>query len=192
MNIALSAEKILIVVSILAAIVLLSFLIVHMKKRQRKRELLELAENRRREEALDAVISNGTSTREDKYFESVPYEVDYSKSAAKAEKTVPKVMVQLIEHNELSIRKHMLSLDKSIRIGSSENDNTIVLQAADSMQCELFAYKDGVFLRNLGKKNRTVLKRGKKNVFAEENGMKLQNQDQIIIGNTYFDITILR
>lgn len=185
-------EKILIAGSLLVIIVLFIMLIIHVKQRHKKQNLLELAENRRREEALDAVISNGRNPKDDRFFGSVPYEVDYSQTAGKSGKAVSKMMVQLVEHNELSIRKHMLSLDKPIRIGSKESLNTVICSSADDMQCELFAYKGGVFLRNLGENNRTVLRRKKKNVFAEENGLRVQNQDQIVIGNTYFDITILK
>ena len=46
-------------------------------------------------------------------------------------------------------------------------------------------------MRDIGEKHITVLKRKKKKVYAEENGLRLLTGDRLILGKIFFDVAII-
>lgn len=182
----------------LSTVILLFLLISLMKrlyqKRTRLKELRQQAQDRQREEKLDAILRNPQADAAQGISGSVPYEVDYSQEkkqtglAAGGKETR---MLQMTEHNVLSSRKHMLSLEKPIHIGSGVEGNMIVVPDVSPCQCEIFQYKGGVYLKETGEKQMIVLQRKKKKVYAERKGIRLQTGDRIILDKVSFDVTIL-
>lgn len=183
---------------ITAAVILFLLIIYFAKKLYRKhayqKELKQQAQDRQREEKLDAILRNPQNNGAQVVSESVPYEVDYSQEKRQAGDTTGGQeirMLQLTEHNALSKRKHMLSLEKTINIGSGTEGNAIVVPNVCPRQCEIFQYKGGVYLRETGEEQLTVLQRKEKKVYAERKGIRLQTGDRIILDKVSFDITIL-
>lgn len=184
-----------IVMATVVAFLLSCVSILILKKRAKKKQLRQLAEDRKRDEMLDVVLLNAQKGNAQAVAESIPYEVDYMKGGKESTdfsgKKNNQVMIHLVEHNELSQRKHIISPGKGICIGSSAEGNVIVISEISAHQCEIFKYKGKIYLRDIGEKHITVLKRKKKMVYAEENGIRLQTGDKIILGKIYFDVAII-
>jgi len=183
------------IIIIVAIVLLLSISIALLKKRVKKKQLRQLAEDRKRDEMLDVVLLNSQTGSVQTTVESIPYEVDYMKGGRESKscnnKKGSQVMLQMVEHSELSQRKHIISPDKGICIGSSAEGNAIVISELCAHQCEIFKYDGKIYLRDIGEKHITVLKRKKKMVYAEGNGIRLHTGDRIILGKTYFDVAII-
>lgn len=180
----------------IVAVIVLTLLIRLIKKARKKKELRIIAEDKMREDMLDGMIQNSYAGKNSIKNISVPYEVDYSQANQKSNRLAPEnrscFALQLIEHNQLSMRKHMVNLEKSVRIGSMTENNTIIVPEAAPCQCEVFQYKDGVYIRNVSSFKSTQVKRGKVSAYVDNNGTKLQSGDKIIIGKIYFDVKIIR
>ncbi|MBR6770711.1 MAG: FHA domain-containing protein [Lachnospiraceae bacterium] len=178
----------------LTVVLVIIFLIRLGRVRSRKNELKRLAEDRNREETLDNILRNDKIERREMASKSVPYEVNYSNKNKKEskERESRKIMIQLIEHNELSIRKHILSPENVIQIGSHPKGDSILVADVSPCQCQIFCYQDEIYIRDVGERKLTMLKRGKKKVFADGNGTSLKTGDQIILGKVFFDFTLIK
>ncbi len=190
----LTLRTILIFLAAVSVPLLLRFLIRLLKRNSREKELRQKAQDRQREETLDLVLLNPQQGQA--AAGSVPYEVDYAGNDkgmdVSGRRTSDQIMVQLTEHNELSRRKHMMSLEKNIRIGSDGEGNSIVVGGVGSCQCELFRYRSDAYIRDVGAQRMTILQRKKQKVYVERNGIQLRTGDRVILGNVFFDITIIR
>ena len=190
----LTPKNIIIIASVILLFLLFYFIKRLYRKSVRQKELRQQAQDRQREEKLDAILRNPQADAAQAASGSVPYEVDYSQEKKQAGNTAEGQeirMLQLTENNVLSRRKHMLSLEKPIHIGSGAEGNAIVVPDVCPCQCEIFQYKGGVYLKETGEKQLTVLQRKKKKVYAERKGIRLQTGDRIIFDKISFDITIL-
>lgn len=180
---------------ILAGIVLvvITILIKNAKKNKYKREIRIYAEDKVREERLDHVILNSHEGNVRTEDESVPYDVDYglgTQNVSGAEYGSVSDMIQLIEHSELSSRKHVLNARKGIMIGSQRESNNIVVPGTAAQQCQIFCYQNGVFLREVAGNNLTILQRRKKRVYVQKSGVQLKNGDLIILNDIYFEVML--
>lgn len=193
------SDKVLVAgVIVLVLLVVLVILGRVITKRGRNRELREYASNKKREEMLDQVILNVYDKKEGAKSESVPYDVDYSESSEKQKPDRGKavnaggLMLQLTEHSELSVRKHVLNPEQVIRIGSKLNENDILVSDADDVQCEIFLYDGQVWIREVGSQRKTILKRRKNRAYVTQNGVKLLSGDCIFVGNIYFEVALIK
>lgn len=179
---------------VLAAGILLRIGVRLAKKRAKRKELRQLAEDRQREEALDSVLVNPHGDGSPAVSESIPYEVDYAQGSRRtnAQGAAGQIMVQLTEHNELSRRRHMMSLEKNIRIGSSVEGNSIVVAGVSPCQCELFQYRGNVCIRDVGQQQMTVLQRKRQKVYVGQKSIQVQTGDKIILGDIEIDVMILK
>lgn len=176
-------------------LVLITFLIKNSKKRKYKNEVRQYAEDKLREEKLDHVILNSHEGCERVRDTSVPYDVDYvmgsEQSGGANGYGNPSEMIQLIEHSELSAKKHVLNARRVIAIGSRRDGNSIVVPGVAEYQCQIFCYQNGIFLREVAGNNLTVLQRGKKRAYAQSKGIQLKSGDRIILNQVYFDVMLL-
>lgn len=188
---------------IMAIVILLFVLIILLKKvirkKQKNKELRQAAEDKLRDENLNNVILN--SHAESKHLRGVhvPYDVDYSNPRGDnknhsdhSKKENGHVMLQLVEKTELSTRKFMLNPAKKIYIGSDlQNNDIAVLDENISLrQCEIFAVKDKIYIRNLSHENQTILRRKKEQAIVDEKGLRMLSGDNIILGNVTYEVTI--
>ena len=192
----LSNKKIIIIFAV--AVFSLTFLILYfLRRNKRKKKLREIAEDKIREDTLDGIIQNTYQGKSHMRTTSVPYEVDYSqisqnaKGSAAADASAH-LTIQLVEYNELSVRKHMLNLDKSIRIGSALKGNTITVSGIEPYQCEIFEYQENVYIRDIAVHGRTKIKRKRKSAYVDRNGTKLRDGDNILIGEIYIELKIIK
>lgn len=189
---------ILIIVILLIGFILLRYLI---KRRTKRQELHRAAADRARDENLNQVILNTQHIKEENKSMKSPYEVDYgngSREKSKREKAEsPKgkipIMVQLIENTELSTRKFVLNPAKGISIGSGLTDNDIVVSGSniEERHCEIFLARGKVYIRSIGNRERTMLRRKKEQVIADRKGIRLLTGDIVLIGNVTYEVTII-
>ena len=137
-------EKILVAAAVAAAVILGLVLLSRLiKRRNAKKEMQRNVEDKLREEALDRVLTDGR--RQEKVSANVPFAVKYDldkrkKARGDEQQSVSEIMVQLIEHSELSTRKYMFHITDRITLGSKARENDIVITSAhvSERQCELF------------------------------------------------------
>lgn len=182
-------------ITIIAAIIVGIIALIKFKRQKSKeKELERIAEDRLRDQALNKALANDLyGNKEIKTnIESLPYEVDYNQSKlANQNKTRGKMMIQITSCSELSKRKFMIELDRVIKIGKSkENDIVIKSQNALPVHCEIFRYQNHAYIRDFSG-NKTLLHRKKQRVYTDEKGLKLKTGDQILIGDTVLEITII-
>lgn len=181
---------------VLVVLLIINLLIWQAKRRARKKELRQLADDRQREEVLNSVIVNKHGWDNPVASEFTPYDVDYSQSAKAPISNMQgqgqgRRMVKLTEHNKLSQRSYMMSLDKIIRIGSSMEGNSIVTADINPHQCEIYAYQDTVCIRSLGNGRPTILERKRKKFQVGEEGVAVQTGDKIVVEDIFFEVTIM-
>ena len=191
-----------IVVGVLAAIIILCVVV---KKEKTKKERTLLANDKMREEALDKLLVNQEAafkTDAQPTFAAVPINVNYDvnaldkskgKAGGKKKNKSKKMMIQIVEKSELSVRKYMFDPKKSIFIGSKNGKNHIVNSSAtvDERQCEIKGVEDRVYARNLGHPAKVIVSRGKQTAYVEQNYIELRNGDVISIANTTYQIDII-
>lgn len=189
----------------IVAIIVLIILVVVSKQQREKKEKELLANNKMREEALDKLLFNQEAAlkkEEDTTFAAVPINVNYDvnaldksigKSTGKKKNKSKKMMMQIVENSELSVRKYMFDPKKSIFIGSKNGKNHIVNSSAtvDERQCEIKEIQEKVYVRNLGHPAKVLLTRGKQMAHVEHNYIELKNGDIISIANTTYQIDII-
>ena len=186
-----------IIIAILLFILILYTYVRIVKKQNRKKELQTLADDKKREEMLDNIILNAHSKDRVAMAESVPYEVDYSsggnKTSGKSKKgkKPDAYMLQLTEHSELSMRKHVVNPRNVVRIGSRANENTIIVSDVGGTQCEIFLYQNNVWIRDVGEYKMVIVKRKRNRAYASEQGIQLKSGDIILVGKTSFDVEFI-
>lgn len=187
---------------IIIAIVLLLILIKVLKKvsavRAKKKEIRQAAADRARDENLNSYILNSHSTVDNKAA-YVPYEVDYSQGREEGTTQQLKnldskaTMIQIVEKTELSTRKFVLNASKGIKIGTaSDNDISFFSGDQSAYQCEIFAVRGRAFVRNLIAGSRIYIRRKKDQAIVDNKGIELRNNDNIIVGNYIYEITIIK
>ena len=170
-------------------------------RRQQKKELKQISADKLRDENLNNIILNNLAENGSLKEVHRPYEVDYSKSNTERSENVGKkdkvtesgMMLQLIERTELSTRKFVINPAKAIRIGSDlqDNDITVLAEGVSPSQCEIFAFENKVYVKNLGTENKTIIKRKKERAIVDGRGIRLLTNDIIIIGRVSYDVTII-
>lgn len=182
-------------VLVAAVVVVLVIGIIWIKsKKSKEKELRMIAEDKLRDQALNKALANHLYSKSDSEanIESIPYEVDYNqKQLSTTTSHKGRIMLQITECSQLSKRKFMVELEETIKIGrAKENPITIKAPGVLPVHCEIFAYQNQVFIRDFSG-NQTLLKRKKQNVYVDEKGLKLKTGDQVIIGDTALEITIV-
>lgn len=188
--------------AVLALFLLLFFLKKFMKFREKKKEITQAAADRIRDENLNSIILNSHTATDGNKEIYKPYDVDYSskdkgghhkgcsQDALARKNGAP--MLQLVEKTELSTRKFILNPAKRIRIGSDLQDNeiSVLAQGVVPHHCEIFAAGGGVYIKNTGEGTRTIIRRRKEQAIVDNNGIRLQTGDCILLGTVAYDITI--
>lgn len=188
-----------IVVAVGIAVGLLAVMGILINRQKKRTELLELAQKKQRDIALEEAIRNQRIGSQKGKISSVPYELDYSKSSDPArQKKIPAggsghLMVQIEEHSDLSVRKFMLDPSDDIYIGRETDVNTIVIsdQAADARHCLIFESQGCVYIKSLTEFGHTQIIRKSKTTQANQQGIRLLTGDRLQIGKIYFDITLI-
>lgn len=197
-------------IKIIGLVIVLLGLIVTLcivvNKHKNKKEKMLLASNKMREEALDKLLVNQEAAlkkEKENTFAAVPINVNYDVNALdksmgkavgkKSKSKGKKMVIQIVENSELSVRKYMFDPQKSIFIGSKNGKNHIVNSSVtvDERQCEIREIQEKVYVRNIGDSGKVILTRGKQIAHIEQNYIELKNGDIISIANTTYQIDII-
>lgn len=185
--------KILVAACIVTALVVVVLAVLLKRYNSRRRTLKDLAEDKLRDEALNSAIENkavyqgkishaGNSQK--------PIEVNYSENLARGGKVGG--MLQIVEHSGISVKKYVLDPSVPITVGR-EKDNVICIneRTLSGRHCEIFAYQKGIYVRDLGSSNHTVIVRERESAYADGNGVRIKTGDRIQMGNVFLDITVI-
>lgn len=194
-------------ISIIIVILLFGIRVIRLiiKKVKKKNELAIKAEDKIREDTLDEYILNPNVPIDSKRIQGAkPIEVSYSanKTAPKASNLMQnnksargsaRIMVQLVENSELSVRKYVLDPHDGIYIGTGVGVNNVTIPdpEIDVRQCRIIEHQGRVFVQNIGSKGKVTLIRGKNRAFIEQKASELHNKDALIIGKILFKIELI-
>lgn len=189
---------------IILAVFSVVFVISIRKKRADDLDMKARAEDKLREQALDqAILNEYVQHPEQERSSALPFEVSYGvQAAAENDNTVSKpgkqkqhkIMLQIVEQSDLSIRKYMLDPSKGIRIGSNRGTNDVIITLSNhaSVQCEIMEYQGKVYVRNTGSGQVITLIHGKQSINVGKGAMELISRDVLKIGNIIFSVQLVK
>ncbi|MBO5474625.1 MAG: FHA domain-containing protein [Lachnospiraceae bacterium] len=170
----------------------------YVRYRKRKKEIEFVTSEHMRDENLNNIIMNAHAKEKHNREGCKPYDVDYGgREKENVSNIFMKVhhgqMIQLVEKNELSVRKFVFSLDSPIQIGSDLQNNDISLPVKELAphQCKIFIDNGKIYVVNLDAKNRTTLCRGKAKITVGNRGIRMLSGDRILIENISYDVTFM-
>lgn len=114
-------------------------------------------------------------------------------------KTGPhKILVRVHEFSKLADKIYLLDMDVPWTIGRKPGEHTICIRGdstVSSLHCRLIAQNGGVYLVDLGSKNRVYYKpsRSKKNkawYLPQKGAQLLKSEDIFYVGYTGFEVTV--
>lgn len=166
-----------------AAVILLTLFTAFMKRRKKRRNEAEISQLHRRNEALSDALRNPMAKERQSVGADGPLEISWDENAVnEAGQAAGGLTIELTELSAYSRKKYAFRADKPISIGSG-NENRMVV------------FKDGVAAKHCvittagGRPCvcavpgcRALLHRGKKTAIISENGVFLNNGDQVEIG----------
>lgn len=181
-------------VAIGSIVVLLIFLLFVLRKKSAVRaEKMKIAEDKRRERALDEMLHNELGAVKNR--QGSPYEVDYTENGRQgAGAAASRIMLEIVEKCELSVRKYMLDPAEGIWFGSAPEGNHIVVRDPDikARECVLFVNGSDVLIQDDFATNITVLRRKKKETFIGKAPVVVQNRDVLVLGKYEYQIHIVK
>lgn len=190
--------------AVIIILILLILLKVTLGRSAKNKAMAVQAHDKLREEALDRILLiENTGTKETETFSAKPFEVSYGDQGTagqptgqtkKKKKASSKLMVQIAEKSELSVRKYMFDPAQGIRIGSRKGKNNIVVVGpeVDEMQCELLEHQGRVYVRNIGGSGKVTLARGGQRAYVEKKAVEIKSGDEILLGNTIFRVELVK
>lgn len=153
------------------------------RRRKRKREVQEMSQYKRRDEALVEALRN-PRVKSGSGPEG-PMEIKWDdKVVSEKRKTRASPMVELVERSAYSQKKFVFRLGQPIRIGSGKgNQMELLREGIAEVHCEIFLNGEKACVRSVNGA-RTVLRRGKTNALISSAGVYLNSGDYIQLGNT--------
>ncbi len=193
-----------IAIAVIIILILLIFLKIRLSRSAQNKAMAIQAGDKLREEALDRVLLNESAgAQEAETFSAKPFEVSYGEQGAakaqagqakKRKKAPLKLMVQITEKSELSVRKYMFDPRQGIRIGSRKGKNNIVVvnPEVDEIQCELLEHEGRIYMRNTGGSGKVTLARGGQRAYVEKKAVEIKSGDEILLGNMVFRVDFIK
>lgn len=174
-----------------AVVILLVVLRIVLKRRSRRKQMEEISQLKRRDEALNEALRNPQSAGTAPSVKG-PIEISWDDKAVKPQGASASWMVELLELSAYSRRKYVFRADQPITIGSGE-DNQLVLHrgGVDQLHCEIRMQGKHPCVRSLSG-GKTVLVRGKKAVVVSGEGIYLNNGDRIQLGESEIQFKLFR
>lgn len=153
-----------------------------MRRRSRRKTERELAHLQRRDEALNDALRNDLLGGQGSHGIK-PVDIQWDENAVNEgwEKR-SRNMAELVEYSAYSRKKYTIPGDHTIHIGSSR-DNQIILQrnGVEKRHCEIFITNGRFAVRNVSGAI-TTLERGRNVINVDTNGVFLQNEDFLLLG----------
>lgn len=161
------------------------------KRRRIKRELEEMSQYKRRDEALVEALRN-PQVKEEGGPEG-PMEISWDdKAVSKRGKKSASPMIELVELSTYSRKKFVFRLGQPIRIGSGkDNQMELLREGVEESHCEIFLNGEKACARSLSGA-KTLLKRGKTSALISPAGVYLNNGDRIQLGTVEVQIRLFK
>ena len=136
----------------------------------------------KRNEALNETLSNPKVKSTNKPAVG-PVEVKWDDKAADKKQTHGSTLViELVEFSAYSRRKHLFPAGQAISIGSSADNQMVLLrEGIAARHCEIFMKNGAIAVRNVSNE-KALLVRGKVTALISEEGVYLNNGDFIRLG----------
>lgn len=175
-----------------AAAIFVVVLRLMLRRRKRRKQFEEIAQIKRRDEALNEALRNpqmdlGTARTKG------PIEVSWDDKAVRGPASAASgMMVELIELSAYSRRKYIFRADEPITIGSGK-DNQLVLcrEGVEARHCEIRMNGKKPCVRSLSRA-KTVLIRKKTSVLISVEGVYLNNGDHIQLGESELQFRLFK
>lgn len=187
---------------VIIILILLVLLKIKLGRSAKNKAMAVQAHDKLREEALDRLLLNeNTGMQAGETFSAKPFEVSYGdqgtagQQAGQAKKKASsKLMLQISEKSELSVRKYMFDPAQGVRIGSRKGKNNIVVVGpeSDDMQCEFLEHQGRVYIRNIGSSGKVTLARGGQRAYVEKKSVEIKSGDEVLLGNTVFRVELVK
>lgn len=183
-----------IVVMVVVGVPVIAILMIVLRLVRKKKEAKSAYEAKLKDQVLSEALKNslgkGGSFREQERVRSL--EAISQPVVKQAVAGEGKVVVKLVVTGKQSA-SYVVNPEEDILIGSQEGMNKIVL--ADSgiarQHCDIFAYKGGVYIRNLNHSYETILKRKNRSTNVSEKGIQVYTGDMIQIGVCKIQVTLM-
>lgn len=161
------------------------------RRRRTKRELEEMSQYKRRDEALVEALRN-PQVKEESGPEG-PMEISWDdKAVSERGKNHASPMVELVELSAYSRKKFVFRLGRPIHIGSGkENQMELLREGVEASHCEIFLTGEKACVRSLSG-SKTVLKRGKTSALISPAGVYLNNGDRIQLGTVELQVRLFK
>jgi len=152
-----------------------------MKRRKRRQDEAEMAQLKRRDEALSEALRNPLVKPTRNGGESA-MEITWDEKAVHQSKGKSALMVELVEVSGYSRRKYVFRANEPIRIGSAEENRlSLPREGVAKVHCEIFMKGREACVRS-APKVKTLLRRGSKSALIGSEGVYLKNGDHLQIG----------
>ena len=189
------------IIGIVAVLVTVIVLLAKNSQKKKKRlEILQIAQDKKREEGLDALILNpkadmvSLQAKSEKAYRS-QYFASPDKEGGNSAELRNGPMLRIIELRDLSRREYMVNPAITFTIGSGpENKIAIMDTTVDKKQCEMGLDSGNVrfvYLKNLGDKEKVYMKRDDRVVPVGSDRIRVMSGDMIKMGNVRLTIEII-
>ncbi len=185
---------------ILLVIIFMVLLVKNSKMKKVRKEQIQRANDKKREQILDDKILNpnidGTAVKASgvKAYE-VKYRLDPQSAGIRQGMDQDMPMLQVEEVSELSNRKYIVDPSLGITIGSGHDDTiTLTDSMVEKSQCEIgidAKYRGVVYLKNYSQTKKVILFRQHDKVYIDGRRIRLLSGDEIRIGKVKLIVTFV-
>lgn len=175
------------VYEVLIIVILAVVLIRQIKKKKQLEERRQISNVKMRNVELERILKNPDNEVSPSRPPN-PFDVQYKHNA---NNPIPRFQIGIEVHTDISVEKYLFDLKKELTIG---RDKKNILPLGDKMiarkSCSIFLKDQNVYLRDFGGRNSVYLQRGKKRYRIQNQAVKLQNKDVLILGKTSLHISL--
>lgn len=172
-------------------ILVLAFILLKQKKKHREvQERREISNAKMRNLQLEQKLKNPDS-KTDWSKNPNPFEIQYIPETNRQPELVSDIQIEIEVHTGVSIQRYLFDLDEEITIGRSQK-NILPLndQMAPERSCSVFRKKRSVYVRNENIHNPVCIQRGKRKQLVQNEIVKLQSKDILIVGKNALHILL--
>ncbi|RKJ02690.1 FHA domain-containing protein [bacterium D16-54] len=176
-----------------AAVVLLAVILIANRYLKKYKEKKEQYQKRLKEQALSEALKNSRG-RKNVFAQNNQAAPMETANPGEGQETVPggRLVVQLSLVGQKS-GSYVLNPEDHILLGSSEDGNDIVLPGKDvaPKQCDIFQYKDQVYVKSLDLSFPVELRRKVRQTAVTNKAIRVLTGDQIRIGVHIIQISLM-
>lgn len=184
------SEKAMAVYEILIILILAFALIRQIRKNRETRERRQISNAKLRNVKLEEMLKN-PDIKSEWSKNPNPFDVQYVHAANNDMKAMPKHQIEIEVHTETSVQRYLFDLEREITIGRDES-NVLPLndKQAAKRNCAIYVKNQAVYAKNLNAATPICIQRGKKKQLIQNQMVKLQSKDILMVGKTALHISL--